>query len=277
MEKFRTNITKLDLPRLLKAPVDIRVRKPKITIIMLHGIGNSAAGWDILKETLPSDARVIALDLLGFGISPKPSKASYNLRLQARSVAMTLLKMRISTKVIIVGHSMGALIATELAKRYPLMVHGLVLCSPPIYRNYGEVPEITPRGERILYKIYNSTIVDINKKPERYITLARRAARIRLASPAFSITKETIVPYVTALQSAIMKQSTFADIQALKMPVRIIYGTLDPFVVAKNFKYLAKYNPHISAQSVMSAHEVRRPYVKPVTKAIAAIRAEIKK
>ncbi len=276
MENIRSKLNEMDLPRLLNAPVDIRVRRPKVTIVMLHGIGNSAAGWEILRDKMPLDARIIAIDLLGFGNSPKPTNVSYNLRLQARSIAATLLRMRITTRVIIVGHSMGALIATELAKRYPIFIGGLVLCGPPIYRPHDELPEMTPRAERMLRRIYTTAVKELQQKPDRYIALARRATRVHLAPETFSITKETVVPYVTALQTGIMRQSTFRDIQKLKIPVKIIYGTLDPFVVPKNFKYLARENTNISIKSIIAGHEVRRAFVKPIIEALDQISEQMK-
>ena len=270
MEKIRTRFDHLDVPRFLKAPVDRRVKKPRTTIVMLHGIGNSAAGWNTVKDMLPDDARVIAIDLLGFGASPKPTTASYNVRIQARSVAATLLKMRLSTRVIIIGHSMGSLIATEIAKRYPLLVRGLILCSPPIYRSIDDLAGMKASTEQVLRKVYNVVGNDILTRPQFYIGLSQKIAGRVVVSDTFRITDDTINPYVVALRASIMDQTTYKDIQALQVPVRIIYGTLDPFVVGKNFKRLAKKCDHISVKSIIAGHEVRKSYIKPILQAVDA-------
>ena len=264
-------IANFDYPRLLKAPIDRKVKKPRTTIVMLHGIGNSAAGWDMVKEALPKDARLIAIDLLGFGSSPKPAGASYSVRVQARSVAATLLKMGLTTRVVLVGHSMGSLVAVELAKRYPLLVRGMVLCAPPIYRDSDENEGIIPNSERVLKKVYSLTAKDAVEHPDFYIGLSKKVANVMPDSSTFSITDETVAPYVATLKTSIINQTTYLEIQKLNIATYIIYGTLDPFVVNKNFKKLAKNNSNIKAKSIIASHEITKAYLKPITESIEAI------
>lgn len=256
-------VSNLDIPRKLRVHTDRRVRKPRATIVLLHGIGNTGAYWRMLEEQLPSDIRVISIDLLGFGSSPKPVRATYNLRLQARSVAMTLLTLR-TGRIIIVGHSMGSLIAVELAKRYPLLVRGLVLCSPPIYKTARERRSTFVNIEAILTDMYAKFGDKAKANPARYVSLAKAAAAAKLTPPTFHLTDETILPYVTALRASIIDQSTYTDIAGLTMPAIILYGRLDPFIIAKNIKTLEKANSHVSAQSVFAGHEATRAYQKPI-------------
>lgn len=262
------DIPVIDAPRLLNVPLDRRVRKPRATIVMLHGIGNTAAAWRKLEGELPSDMRLIAIDLLGFGGSPKPKGASYNVRVQARSVAATLLRLRVTGRVILVGHSLGALIAIELAKRYPFIVRALILCSPPIYRTPLEQQEKLFGAEKLLRDIFTRTANDAALRPDRYISLARTATMAKLASPAFYITPQTIGPYVAALRASIIQQSSYNDIQKLTPTIKIIYGTLDPFVVNKTLKFLAKLSPNITLKSVVASHEITKPYRKQIRRTI---------
>ena len=253
----------LDIPRKLRVHTDRRVRNPRATIVLLHGIGNTGAYWHMLEEQLPSDVRVISIDLLGFGSSPKPERATYNLRLQARSVAMTLLTLR-TGRIIIVGHSMGSLIAVELAKRYPLLVKGLVLCSPPIYKTARERRKTFINIEAILTDIYAKFGERAKANPARYVSIARAAAAAKLTPPTFHLTDDTIMPYVTALRASIIDQSTYTDISLLLMPTIILYGRLDPLIVTKNIKELEKTNSHVQAQSVFAGHEATKAYQKPI-------------
>lgn len=257
-----------DVPRLLNVPLDRRVRKPRATIVMLHGIGNSAAAWHRVEEQLPEDVRLIAIDLLGFGGSPKPPRASYNVRVQARSVAATLLSLRVRGRVILVGHSLGSLISIEIAKRYPLMIRGLVLCSPPIYRTPTEKKKQLFSAEALLRKVFTRAADGATTRPERYIGFAKTAMATKLAPPTFYITEQTIGPYVAALRASIINQSSYTDAQALVSPVKIIYGTFDPFVVTKNLKTIAKSSSTISLTSVLASHELSKPYLKAMRHAI---------
>lgn len=246
---------------------DSRVRRPRATIVLLHGIGNTGAYWRMLEQYFPDDVRVISIDLLGFGDSPKPERATYNLRVQARSVAMTLMTLR-TGRIYVVGHSMGSLIAIELAKRYPLLVKGLVLCSPPIYRTARERKKAFLSIEAMLTDLYAKFGDKARANPSRYIALAKAASAARLTPETFHFTDETIVPYATALKASIIDQSSYRDIAHVAVPVHIIYGKFDPFIITKNLKTLAKHNDHIKLRSVLAAHETTRVFKKPILDAL---------
>lgn len=259
-----------DIPRLLHVSHDIRCKKPRGTIVLLHGIGNAGASWEEVIAKLPKDRRIISLDLLGFGESPKPSCASYNVRIQARSVAATLARLRVRTKVVLVGHSMGALIAIELAKRYPWVVRGLVLCSPPIYQTTQERDDKLLAAEHILTKLYKATANDATEKPDRYIQLAKLAKKTKLTSSAFQVDASTITPYITALRASILTQTAWQDITQLQIPIHLIYSEFDPFIVNKHMKTLAQ-QPRITAHKVLGLHEVTKVYITPIYRAVVAI------
>ena len=87
---------------------------------MIHGIGNSEESWNEVIKRLPDTIRVVTVDLLGFGKSPKPRWAMYNASTQARAVRKTLLQLGLFGKFHIVGHSLGSLVAIEMARRYKL-------------------------------------------------------------------------------------------------------------------------------------------------------------
>lgn len=261
----------LDMPRRLYVHLDRRVRKPRATVVLLHGIGNTGRAWDEVIAQMPSDIRIIVIDLLGFGKSPKPLNASYNVRVQARSVAMTLMSLRLTGRVILVGHSMGSLISIELAKRYPLFIKGLVLCSPPLYRTKSQRTGAFLAADDLLTSIYSRVTLDVKARPEYMLKVAKTAIRAKVASPSLDINDQTILPYAAALKASIIDQTSYKDIQEILPKVHIIYGTLDPFVVSKNLKILSKNNDSISVQSVIAFHEVSRPYIKPIKLAIESI------
>lgn len=124
----------LRIPYTLNVHYFCRPDNPKSTILLIHGLGTSWRTWKPLTQYLPKDARIIAIDMLGFGNSPKPDWKSYNVQDQATSIAATLRRESITRLDIVIGHSMGSLAAVELAKKYPKLTQSLILCSPPIYQ-----------------------------------------------------------------------------------------------------------------------------------------------
>ncbi len=256
--------------RWLRVPYSLHVRhyrklkKPRATVLFIHGIGNSGdAGHDVI-ERLPKDVRIVTIDLLGFGNSPQPKWAIYNAKTQANAVLATYLKLRITSQVIIVGHSLGALVGIEIAKRYPLLVDSLILCSPPLYDTNDTKNTILPKSDRLLRQLYKSA----QRRPEEFVRLSAFAMKYKLINRSFSVTAESVEYYMAALESTIVNQTAYDDAYKLKTPTLIIKGTLDPFVVNRNLRKLVKTNHNIKMATVIAGHEVRGLFVLAVVKAI---------
>ena len=258
------------LHRWLRVPYTLNVRynqkpkKPRATVLFIHGIGNNGDVWqDVIKE-LPKDIRVITIDLLGFGHSPRPKWAMYNAKTQANAVLATFLKLRITSKVIVVGHSLGALVAIEMAKRYPLLIDSLILCSPPLYDTSDTKNKILPRSDRLLRKLYKTA----QKRPDDFVRLSAFAMKYGLINKSFNVTSENVDSYMAALESTIVNQTSYDDAYSLQTKTHIIRGTLDPFVVTRNLKKLTKSNDNIEMTSIIAGHEVRGLFIPSVVKAI---------
>lgn len=259
----------LDIPRLLHVRTNRRVRRPVATVVLIHGIGNTGDAWNKIIAALPQDMHVVTIDLLGFGDSPKP-KVSYNNRIQARSVIATFIRLRLRAPVILVGHSMGALISIEIAKRYPYLIKGLVLCSPPLYKNTAESDKIlTP--DHFLTSAYESFCKDAGKKPTFYQNVAKVVKAAKLVSPAFDINEATLPAYLAALKASIINQTSFKDIMQLKLPIHIIYGLFDPLVVPANIKKLGRDRTNVTTRHIVAMHEITGTYAAPIIKSIKSI------
>lgn len=239
-------------------------RRTRLTVLMIHGIGGSGAAWKEVIEKLPDDIRVVTVDLLGFGQSPKPEWAEYNARTQARSVLATYFKLRLRGQVLLVGHSLGALVAVEMARRYPLLVKGLVLCSPPFYYLDDAEKRGLPRPDKLLRSLY-SVVKDY---PDQFMKLSEFAVRYKLITTAFDVNPVTIGAYVATLEAAIINQTAMQDVQRLSCPIHIIHGIFDPMVVASNLSEIAKHRPNIQLKHVASGHDVAGPMIPATVRAI---------
>ncbi len=240
--------------------------KSKRTIVLLHGIGNSGEAWNNVRDKLESDYDIVTVDLLGFGSSPSPSWGTYDARTQARSVAATLLSLGIVRPVIIVGHSLGSLVAVEIAKTYRMRVKALVLASPPFYVPEDHPQGILPNSDAVLRALYRS----IHKRPDQFVWLSHFAIKRKLVGRAFNVTRENVASYMAALESMIINQTSYHDVAQLKLPVHILRGTIDPFVLSKNIRALKRHNHHIRTYNVIAGHEVRAAYVPALLKVINA-------
>ena len=254
----------LRVPYTLHVKVDHRVKKPKATIVFLHGIGLSSDAWEEVIARLPADLRIISIDLLGFGQSPKPHWAIYSVRLQARMFIATVLRLHIRGPIILVGHSLGALVSVEIAKKYPLLVKSLILCSPPFYKPDSVAKKLLPHSDTILKDIYKA----IHKHPEQFMKISMLAVKYGLVNKSFSITSDDVHSYMGALEASIINQTSLQDAIKLRKPMQIIHGALDPVVVGKNLKTLTKKNSRAKLSTIVAGHEVSGLYVSTVIKAI---------
>jgi pimeloyl-ACP methyl ester carboxylesterase len=99
------------------------------TIVFLHGIGGTVRYWKTRVLSLATSYRLILIDLLGYGQSPKPW-TKYTVKRHVEELYQVLHEHESLT---IVGHSFGSIVAMAFAARYPHMVKRLVLISMPYF------------------------------------------------------------------------------------------------------------------------------------------------
>lgn len=100
-------------------------------VVFLHGLGASGRYWErLIGECQRSGVAMQALriDLLGFGASPKPADATYDVACHVES-----LLPHVPLGSVLVGHSAGAILAGALAARHPDRITGMLLLGAPTF------------------------------------------------------------------------------------------------------------------------------------------------
>ncbi|XP_075484728.1 putative lysophospholipase BODYGUARD 3 [Primulina tabacum] len=127
----------------------VKVDEPKDNVqenvLFIHGFISSSAFW---TETLypnfsknaKSKYRLLAVDLLGFGRSPKPDDSLYTLREHLEMIESSVLEPYNVKSFHIVAHSLGCILALALAVKHPASVKSLTLLAPPYFP--------APKGEQ---------------------------------------------------------------------------------------------------------------------------------
>ncbi|WP_179402076.1 alpha/beta fold hydrolase [Burkholderia guangdongensis] len=108
-----------------------------LPVVLLHGIGSGAASWVRQLDVLGASRRVLAWDAPGYGASTpvhgaSPVAADYAASLNAWLDALGI------ARCVLVGHSLGAIVAGGFARTMPERIAGLLLISPA--GGYGSAP-----------------------------------------------------------------------------------------------------------------------------------------
>lgn len=98
-------------------------------VVLLHGFGAALGQWRYVLPALAKNRPVYALDLLGFGASEKAA-TTYGTALWVEQVSAFCRQM-LGRPAVLVGNSLGALVALATAVSNPDLVTGLVLISLP--------------------------------------------------------------------------------------------------------------------------------------------------
>lgn len=114
------------------------------TVVFLHGLGASRLVWADMFQNLSRDHRVLAVDLLGFGDSPRPRSGELGLSEQTDFV-LSLLEEEQVGSFIFVASSMGGVVAMDLLQRgirerapgNGPKCEGGILISPALHRNHA--------------------------------------------------------------------------------------------------------------------------------------------
>jgi pimeloyl-ACP methyl ester carboxylesterase len=120
-------------------------------VVVVHGLGGSHLNWCPLASRLVADVRLLAVDLVGFGLTHPDDRGA---TVQANAVLLDrFLREVAGTPAILVGNSMGGMISIMEAATHPEAVAGLVLIDPALPLVRGVRPDRLVATIFLLYAV----------------------------------------------------------------------------------------------------------------------------
>lgn len=104
----------------------------KPSILLIHGAFGSGAEWDLVTPHLSDDYHLLLPDLPGHGGSK--DIGPFSKELSGKLLADLIQTRALDGKANVVGFSLGAHIAIELASKYPERVHGVFVSGYEVYK-----------------------------------------------------------------------------------------------------------------------------------------------
>ena len=237
------------------------------TVLLVHGLGTSGKTWlPLVKFIDNKKMHLIGYDLLGFGKSPKPGYSSYSVEEHARSLIASLDRTVKKQKIVIVGHSMGCLVASHIAWLNPDMVSRMVLYEPPLF---ADSPEFRSHKRRktLYFAFYEQMI----KRPKILLAYSKAATRFKFAQGnTLNVNTESWTPFERSLKNTIMNQRAYDELKRLTIPTDIIYGKFDFIVTRTDVKKMLEANKSITFHLVNEMHDVTDRAARYIAKLLKA-------
>ncbi len=204
-------------------------------VVLLHGIGRNGQTWQYLSEALADQpVRIVAFDLLGFGESPKPDWLDYTVDDHVAAVVHSIKRLQPVGPCIIVGHSMGCLIAVRLAAKRPDLVKNLLLYQMPLLKGLPN-----KRSYRLRLNVYQRLYERILQyQPEAIHSRPKLRERFVHRYISKGIDADSWQAYVNSLTNTVYEQTAPEDIPRVTAPMDVIYGSLDLLVIRGTIKHI---------------------------------------
>jgi len=234
-------------------------------LLLIHGAGSSLEQWRENLVRFASERPVYAIDLVGFGGSQKVA-CELNSDLWVAQVT-DFWRAFLGRPMIVMGHSLGALVALQMATSYPARVSRLVMLTLPAARQElaGKAAEVgavvegwfaSPLLLRPLFRlvrrrwVIRAALRAIARKPERVdealIEAFVRPTQERGAARTFcylvkSRTGEDFSPMTRSL------------IPLLQMPTLLLWGKCDAVIPIAWGRYVNTLSHHLTFVEVEGA------------------------
>jgi pimeloyl-ACP methyl ester carboxylesterase len=253
---------------------DHKIASPPV--LLLHGFGASIGHWQHNIEFLAVQHTVYGLDLVGWGGSRKPN-IKYDIDLWVDQV-YDFWQAFVGQPMILVGNSIGSLVALVAAARHPELASSLIMVSLP---DLSAEQEMIPRSIQPLVNglkrvILNPPLLHTLFRVVSCPQVARKWAQIAYADPD-RVTDDLIDLFLTPAQEReapaafvkIMQGMTSSDfspnirklLPEIQIPMLLLWGCEDRMIPPGTADVLIKLNPRLELVNLEAAghcahHEV---------------------
>src|SRR3990167_8871569 len=215
----------------------LRTGGDKPPVVLLHGLMLSGACWTPLARALEEDYDVIMPDARGHGLSSAPDHG-YCYDNLAADVLSLIDSLRLASPVLL-GHSMGGMIAAVVASLQSQRLRGLILADPTFLtpQRQQEVHEtdVADQHRRILKRSKEDYLAEVRarhsrRSPEVIELFAQ--ARFQTSIQAFEILTPPNPDYVQLINT-------------LDVPSLLAVGDASPVIPIEMASELAGLNQHL--------------------------------
>ena len=238
----------------------------KETIVLLHGFTGSVVTWENVARRIPSHYRLIAVDLIGHGLSDTPADVGlYSMEEQVEVLHELFNELQLSNFTLL-GYSLGGRVALSYVAKYPDEIKHLILesASPGLKteqerqarRNSDEklANEILQNGlQSFVDKWENIPLFESQKKLPEEVQKKIREERL----------SQTEIGLANSLRGmgTGAQNSLWTSLSNISVPVTLITGSIDEKFcrIAEEMMNLLPNANHVEIREVGHAIHVENP------------------
>ena len=232
-------------------------------IVGVHGLNGSAVNWAAIAPLLTSRYRLLALDLVGHGMtrsSGRSAKVPAN-----RALLHRFIETVTGSPVILMGNSMGGMISLSEAAAAPDTVAGLILLDPAlpfvpvrsnlmiaaifvVYAIPGLGQRLIRRGrglsaEQVVAGVLELCCGDVTRVSratiEQHVEMARRRAAFTDGERDFLTASRSVV----AESAYVTGRGYRRAVRSVSRPALLLHGTADRLVPVASARGAARAHP----------------------------------
>ena len=205
----------------MESHLGIREHGKGESVVLIHGVGMQSLAWAPQIEALAKSHRVIAIDLPGHGASaPLPQGSTLTDYVGWLHEVFQRLKLGAAN---LVGHSMGAMIATGFAIEYPQQVKRLAVLSAVFCRDAEAKKAVLARAQNIA-----TQGVDIETPLKRWFGESEEESKPKEKTAGW-LRAMNPSAYATAYTAFATGDDIYADrLAEIRCPFVAITGSSDP-------------------------------------------------
>ncbi|MBA3868394.1 MAG: alpha/beta hydrolase [Anaerolineae bacterium] len=243
-------------------------------VLLVHGWASSGQMWSRLMHDLGHVARFWAVDLYGFGLSPRPAEHESIYVQQHAEMLLDFCEQHHIRPKAIVGHSMGGMLALKLAAEQPDLTDKLILMSPVVTGRMGhpiefgrlftnEIGSYTLSKSKPLWTLAQNVFSPIFSRPAHWYLDDVAASRIQQDFQRASWQAST-----HALHS-LARENMHPHLASIQHPTLVILGSNDTTVPPNEGRHAANHLPN--AQLLELAHTHHQPLDEQPERVVKAV------
>ncbi|KAL3752660.1 hypothetical protein ACJRO7_000121 [Eucalyptus globulus] len=259
----------------------VQGKKAPENVIFLHGFLSSSSFWTEavfpnFSESARTNYRFFAVDLLGFGRSPKPRDCTYTLKDHLDMIEKSVIIPYGLNSFHLVAHSMGCVITLALAAKYTKSVKSITITAPPCFpslKSNASLTALEKLAEKRLWPplLFGSAVMSWyehlgrcvcfllcrnHRTWERILKLVTRSSDLHFA--AVDLTRHTHHSAWHTMHNVICGGAKFLDdylerLRKSRVRIVIIHGNRDKVVPLECSSNIKMKIPHAEVEIIPNA------------------------